>query len=134
MHQQFFGTVIHGLGKGKDFGFPTINIKLIDNNLHIEKGIYVVTVIICRGKARLTPLTLNGMLYIGTRPTFDLQETTIEIHILDFNEDIYDHQISFQILHKIRDEMQFESVDKLVEQLHRDRESAIDWLLGNPNR
>ena len=122
MHQKFFGTVIHGLGRGKDFGFPTVNIKLIDNSLHIENGVYAVVVTICRGKARLTPTTFNGMLYVGTRPTLDLQETTIEIHILDFHEDIYDRQISFQILHKIRDEIRFENVDGLIEQLHRDRE------------
>jgi len=121
MHQKFFGTVIHGLGRGKDFGFPTINIKLIDNNLHIENGVYVAAVTI-------NNLVFKGMLYVGTRPTLDLQETTIEIHILDFHEDIYDQQISFQILHKIRDEIQFESVDKLVEQLHRDREMVYKYF------
>jgi riboflavin kinase/FMN adenylyltransferase len=67
------------------------------------------------------------MLYVGTRPTLDLQEPTIEIHILDFNEEIYNQQISFQILHKIRDEIQFDSVEKLIEQLHRDREMVYAY-------
>ena len=128
MHQKFFGTVIHGLGRGKDFGFPTVNIKLIDNNLHIDNGVYVVAVIIYRDGARPVSTSFNGMLYVGTRPTLDLQETTIEIHILDFNEDIYNQQISFQILHKIRDEIQFENVDKLIEQLHRDREMVYEYF------
>jgi riboflavin kinase/FMN adenylyltransferase len=67
------------------------------------------------------------MLYVGTRPTLDLQETTIEIHILDFNEDLYNEQISFQILCKIRDEIQFKSIDKLIEQLYRDKEMVYKY-------
>ena len=121
MHDKIFGTVIHGLGRGKDFGFPTVNIKLIDNSLHIENGVYVVAITI-------NNLVFKGMLYVGTRPTLDLQETTIEIHILDFHEDIYDQPISFQILHKIRDEIRFENVDMLIGQLHRDREMVYEYF------
>ena len=128
MHEKIFGTVIHGLGRGKDFGFPTVNIKLADSKLHIENGVYVVTITLCWGKARLAPTTYNGMLYVGTRPTLNLQETTIEIHILGFNEDIYDQQIFFQILHKIRDEMQFKNIDALIEQLHRDKEMVYEYF------
>ena len=128
MHKKIFGTVVHGLGRGKDFGFPTVNIKLIDSDLHIDNGVYVVTVNLCRGKARLAPATFNGMLYVGTRPTLDLQEPTIEIHILDFNEDVYDQQIFFQILHKIRDEIQFENTDALILQLHRDKEMVYEYF------
>jgi len=128
MYEKIFGTVIHGFGRGKEFGFPTVNIKLIDNDLRIESGVYVVTVFVCRDVARNVSTTFNGMLYVGTRPTFDLQETTIEIHILDFNEVIYNQQISFQILHKIRDEIRFENVDELIGQLHRDREMVYGYF------
>jgi riboflavin kinase/FMN adenylyltransferase len=128
MHKKFFGNVIHGLGRGKEFGFPTINIKLIDNSLHVKNGVYVVAVTVGRGVARNVSTEHKGMLYVGTRPTLDLQEPTIEIHILDFNEEVYNQQISFQILHKIRDEIQFGSVEKLVEQLHRDKEMVYIYF------
>jgi riboflavin kinase/FMN adenylyltransferase len=121
MQEKFIGTVIRGLGKGKDFGFPTANIKLINNELHIENGVYVVNIEICNQE-------FNGMLYVGTRPTFDLQEITIEIHIFDFREDIYNQQIFFQILHKIRNEIDFESTEKLIEQLYHDKEMVYDYL------
>jgi len=129
MHDKIFGTVIHGLGRGKDFGFPTVNIRLIDSNLHMENGVYVVLVNICSGVARNVPTAYKGMLYVGTRPTLDLQETTIEIHLLDFNEDIYNQQISFQILHKIRNEVRFKNVNDLVEQLHRDKKMVYNYFL-----
>jgi riboflavin kinase/FMN adenylyltransferase len=121
MHEFFFGTVIHGLGNGKDLGFPTVNIKLNDKELCIDKGIYVVVVTIDNQ-------SYKGMLYVGTRPTLHLQEITIEIHILEFDEDIYDEQISFQILHKIRDEIHFDSIEKLIHQLHQDKEMVYVYF------
>ena len=121
MYKKNLGTVIHGLGKGKDLGFPTANIKLNDKELYIDKGVYAVTV-------TLDCQTYKGMLYVGTRPTLDLQEITIEIHILEFNEDIYNMQIFFQIVQKIRNEVQFGSIDELIEQLHRDREMVYNFF------
>ena len=121
MHEKIFGTVVRGLGRGKEFGFPTVNIKLVDNDLHIGNGAYVAVITI-------NNRIFNGMLYVGTRPTLGLQETTIEIHILDFKEEIYNQPISFQILHKIRDEIRFENVNALVEQLHRDKKMVYGYL------
>ena len=121
MHNFFFGRVIHGLGKGTNFGFPTVNIELIDSALHIENGVYAVTV-------HVGNRSFQGMLYVGTRPTLNLLEQTIEIHIFQFNENIYNHQISFQILHKIRDEIKFDSIEKLIHQLHQDRNMVYDYL------
>jgi riboflavin kinase/FMN adenylyltransferase len=124
MHHIYFGKVIHGLGKGKSFGFPTINIELINNNLQLEKGVFVSLVMV-------NNLTYKGMLYVGTRPTLDMQGITIEIHILYFNQDIYDQEISFQILHKIRDEIPFESVEKLIEHLQQDKKMVHKFFNGN---
>jgi riboflavin kinase/FMN adenylyltransferase len=128
MRKNFSGTVIQGLGKGKDFGFPTANIRLNDNNLHIESGVYAVTVTVSKEKACLGSTLHYGMLYVGTRPTLNLQNTTIEIHIFDFNDDIYEQKISFEILHKIRDEIHFESVEKLIKQLHHDSKTVYEKL------
>ena len=121
MQKEFFGTVIHGLGKGKEFGFPTINIKMINNNLHIDKGVYVVRVNIYKRSH-------NGMLYVGTRPTFDLSEITVEIHLLDYSENLYDRIVSFQILQKIRNEIHFENAEQLMKQLHQDKEMVYRYF------
>ena len=121
MSKNIFGKIVHGLGKGTQFGFPTINIELIDKELQIENGVYAVTVTV-------NNQSHNGMLYVGTRPTLNLHERSIEIHILDFKEDIYHQQIFFHILHKIRDEMKFNSIEELIQQLHRDRNMVYDYL------
>jgi len=126
--KKYVGNVIHGLGKGKDFGFPTVNIKLIDNNLDIESGAYAVQIMIYRDVMNCVETAHNGMLYVGTRPTLNLKEVTIEIHIFDFNEDIYDRQISFQIVHKIREEMRFNSTENLIQQLHQDKETVYNFF------
>ena len=121
MQKEIFGTVIHGFGKGKDLGFPTINIKLINSNLHIDKGVYVV-------KVNIHNQSLNGMLYVGTRPTFDLTEITVEIHLLDYHENLYDRQVGFKILQKIRDEIHFENAEQLIKQLHHDKEMVYKYF------
>jgi len=121
MHKKNFGIVVHGLGKGKDFGFPTVNIKLNNSELNLDTGVYVVMVYIDNQ-------VFKGMLYVGTRPTLNLQEISIEIHILEFDEDIYNKQISFEILHKIRDEVQFSDIEKLIEQLHHDKKMVYDFF------
>ena len=126
MHNIFYGIVVHGLGKGKDFGFPTVNIKLNDNKLNIEKGVYAVI-------ATIDNQSYKGMLYVGTRPTLDLKDITIEIHILEFDENIYSEQIFFKIMHKIRDEIRFSCVEKLIEQLHHDRKMVYNYFQNLKN-
>jgi riboflavin kinase/FMN adenylyltransferase len=121
MHENIFGKVVHGLGKGAQFGFPTINIELIDKELHIESGVYAVNIVVHNQ-------SYNGMLYVGTRPTFNLHERSIEIHIFEFNDNIYHRQISFKILHKIRDEIKFDSTEKLIEQLHQDHKTVYNFF------
>ena len=120
MHKIYYGKVVHGLGKGKELGFPTVNIKLNNNDLYIDCGVYVTVV-------NVNNQTCKGMLYVGTRPTFDMLETTIEIHILEFNEVIYNYEISFQILHKIRDEIKFDNPESLIKQLYQDKETVYKY-------
>ncbi|MDR0206198.1 MAG: riboflavin kinase [Bacteroidales bacterium] len=120
MHKIYNGKVIRGLGKGKSYGFPTINILLNNNELNINCGVYVAEV-------KVNNQTFKGMLYVGTRPTFDLLETTIEIHILEFNEVIYNQDVSFQILYKIRNEIKFSNTKALVKQLHQDRKMVYNY-------
>ncbi|MCL2313601.1 MAG: riboflavin kinase [Firmicutes bacterium] len=128
MQKNILGTVVHGLGKGKELGFPTVNIRLNDSNLHIENGVYATSLTIFWSNNSRVSSAHFGMLYVGTRPTFQLQTPTIEIHIFNFNENLYNQQISFNILHKIRNEISFSSVEKLVEQLHQDKKMVYDYL------
>ena len=116
----YYGKVVHGLGKGKELGYPTVNIKLNNNELNIDCGVYAAIV-------NVNNQTFKGMLYVGTRPTFDMLETTVEIHILEFNEEVYEQDISFQILQKIRDEIKFSNPESLIKQLHQDKETVYNF-------
>jgi riboflavin kinase/FMN adenylyltransferase len=121
MQEKIFGKVVHGLGKGAGFGFPTVNIELVNNTLRVENGVYAVTITVDNRQ-------FKGMLYAGTRPTLNLMEQTIEVHIFQFNENIYNQQIYFQILHKIRDEIKFNSIEELIKQLHQDQQTVYNFF------
>lgn len=113
------GTVIHGNALGRTIGFPTANIK-IDSDLKLipGKGVYAVELTF---KGRL----LRGMMNIGIRPTIKgVHDLTIEVHIFDFNEDIYNERLTVQFLSKIRDEKKFSGIEELKNQLKKDEETV----------
>lgn len=123
MEQWIDGRVVTGLQNGRQWGFPTANVALDRPDSALENGVYAVRV-------RLDGITLPAMMYVGTRPTLNLAEPTIEIHIFDFNDNIYGKEISFQVVEKVRDEQRFDSVDALIAQLHADA-AAIREILRN---
>lgn len=109
---------------GRTIGFPTANIESSDvNKLIPGYGVYAV-------KVRLNGSVFNGMLNIGTRPTFNLNADlrSIEVNIFDFDEDIYNRNLSIIFIKKIRNEQKFPGKEALIEQLYRDRESALKSL------
>lgn len=110
------GTVIQGLGNGHKFGFPTVNLRL-DTPIDIENGVYAAWVHVDQHE-------YVGMLYVGTRPTLGLTEKTYEVHLLNFKGNLYGKTLSFSIIQHIRPEKRFESVEALIEQLKRDRETV----------
>lgn len=116
----YHGKVIHGLQNGRKFGFPTANILLIPPAA-ISTGVYAV-------KVYINSNTYGGMLYVGNRPTLNLDQISVEINIFNFNLDIYDQNISFYIIHKIREEKRFSSIEQLIEQIKNDREKAIYYV------
>jgi riboflavin kinase/FMN adenylyltransferase len=111
----YSGRVIHGAGNGKKFGFPTINLKLSDDNIILSKGVYAVEVLI-ENEIK------EGMLYVGTRPSLNLSELSIEINIFNFSEEIYNCVIKFNILKKIREELFFNTTDELIQQIKQDQD------------
>ncbi|MEN8249359.1 MAG: bifunctional riboflavin kinase/FAD synthetase [Bacteroidota bacterium] len=116
------GKVVEGDQLGRKIGFPTANIKInSDLKLIPAGGSYAVRVIHKDTK-------YQGMLNIGTRPTVDGSNLTIEVNIFDFDQEIYDNDISIRMVRLIRKENKFESLELLKEQLILDRELARKML------
>ena len=109
------GVVVAGNRLGRTIGFPTANMRLYEPlKLVPGRGVYVVEVQVL-GK------TWRGMTNVGLRPTVGGTFTTIETHILDFDEDIYGLPITITFLRRLRDEIHFPSLEALREQLDRDK-------------
>ena len=114
------GIVIHGDKKGRAIGFPTANINPEHPNKVIPKnGVYAVQV-------RVADVWYKGMMNIGNRPTFDASERRLEVNIFEFNEDIYGQTIQVRFIKRLREEVKFASIDKLVEQLKQDKIDTLD--------
>lgn len=113
------GTVVKGKQLGRTIGFPTANLKIEEEYKLIPKnGVYIV-------KSIINKKVVYGMMNIGFNPTVGGQAQSIEIHFLDFDEDIYDLEISVSLLQYIREEQKFGSFDFLKEQLKKDKETTI---------
>jgi riboflavin kinase/FMN adenylyltransferase len=112
---EFSGKVIHGNGLGKTIGFPTANIVIgNDDKIIPSDGVYSV---ICR----LNNETIKGIMNIGFKPSVENKNIrTIEIHLFNFDKDIYDSLINVQAVSKLRDEIKFPNLDKLKKQISND--------------
>ncbi len=116
------GRVVVGKSIGRNLGFPTANIEVDDHyKLIAAGGVYA-----CR--VHHNGQVYKGMSNIGFRPTVDHGDLTIEVHIFDFNQSIYDQQITIDFVDRMRDERKFESLEALKQQLTKDREMALSIL------
>ena len=116
------GTVVKGKQLGRTIGFPTANISLEeDYKLVPQNGVYVV-------RAEIDGKTIYGMMNIGFNPTVQGKKKTIEVHLFDFDSDIYNCKIQVSILQRIRSEKKFESVEVLKDQLKKDKTFSLDYL------
>ncbi len=123
-HYQIRGKVIRGRKRGgSQLGFPTANIKLHDE-LCPKLGVYAVKVETIQG-------SFFGVANIGFSPTFGDQMFTIEVHILDFNGDLYDTRLRINLVARLRDEKKFSSIDELSQQIKKDVEIAKEILKKN---
>jgi len=120
-HYAMTGRVIGGEKLGKKLGFPTANINLNRRASPIA-GIFAVRV------DGLGPILLDGVASLGTRPTIDGVEPLLEVHIFDFDRDIYGEYIRVEFVQKLRDEVRFEDLDALTRQMHIDAAQARDIL------
>jgi riboflavin kinase / FMN adenylyltransferase len=112
------GTVVRGAGRGRTIGIPTINLAPPDaRKLLPPDGVYAVTV-------RVQRTQYGGMMNQGPRPTFGEQGRTLEIHMFDFDGELYGATVNVEWVRRLRDVQAFASREALVAQLDRDRQAA----------
>ena len=122
-HYYLEGTVVDGYKVGRKIGFPTANLRVdFPNKLIPFIGVYAVCVYVNGGKYK-------GMLNIGYRPTINNgTDLSIEVHILDFQGDIYHQKMRIEFIDFLRPEEKFNSVDELILQMQKDKEDTIRVL------
>ena len=118
---QIRGIVVSGKREGRKIGYPTANVATSDA-LIPEKGVYAVRVQVNRGR------WLNGMVNLGTQPTFGGRKFQIETHIFNFDCDIYGDELTIAFVKRIRAEKRFDSVSELRVQLQEDKEHVLQIL------
>jgi len=117
------GRVVHGDKLGRDIGFPTANIQLKHNRPPLL-GIFAVEVYGLNGEP------LPGAASLGKRPTVKSPDAVpvLEVHLFDFNAEIYGRRVRVDFLHKLRDEAKYPDLDSLVAQIRRDVDNAKHFL------
>ena len=116
------GRVIHGNQLGRSIGYPTANIEVKENyKLIPADGVYAVKV--CNKYTKF-----DGMLNIGQKPTIGGENKTIEVNIFDFNQDIYNTEITIEFVDHVRNEIKFDSLDSLKLQLAEDEKAVRNRL------
>ncbi len=124
------GTVVRGAGRGRTIGIPTINLDPPDSRkLLPPDGVYAVRVRILESGSRIqTPgskiLEYGGMMNQGPRPTFGEAARTLEVHLFDFDGELYGETVDVAWVRRLRAVQAFPSRDALVAQLERDRQAA----------
>lgn len=123
-HYRIQGKVVKGEGRGRKIGYPTANLEPLDRYVIPRQGVYAVRVY-------LDGETLKGVMNIGIKPTFhedEEQPPTLEVHILDRNEDLYGRTLEIEFAAYLRPEMKFSSVEMLIEQIAKDAQRAKQIL------
>ena len=111
------GKVIDGKKLGRTIGFPTANLEIDKEKVIPKKGVYYTNV-------KINEKIFKGITSVGNNPTVDGQELTVETYILDFSNDIYGKEINIYFIDRIRDEIKFNNLNELIEQLKKDKKFA----------
>ncbi len=121
------GRVINGDKLGKELGFPTANIQLKRNKPPVF-GIFVVSV---HGAVASSPTKIiQGVASLGVRPTVHKNsKPVLEVHLFDFNQEIYGRHLRVDFLHKLRDEETYSDLETLIKQIAKDVENAKNYFL-----
>lgn len=120
------GIVVSGKQLGGTIGFPTANIEVKEPyKLIPSSGVYII-------KTQINTVVFSGIMNIGFNPTVLGKHQTIEAHLFNFSEDLYGKKITVTLIHFLREEQKFNSVEELVDQLNIDKKNAISYLSNNP--
>ena len=111
------GKVIDGKKLGRTIGFPTANLEINKQKVIPKKGVYYTNV-------KINEKIFKGITSIGNNPTVNGQDLTVETYILDFSNDIYGKEINIYFIDRIRDEIKFNDIYELIEQLKKDKKFA----------
>lgn len=114
------GKIIHGQGRGHHLGLPTINLDQHPSNL--ETGVYAVWVSLKSGRYK-------GAMNWGPRPTFNETEHVMEVHLIEFEGELYGEKVELEIVQKLRDVEKFDSKDLLKAQIKKDIADVSALLL-----
>ena len=118
---QIAGKVVRGKSLGRQFGFPTANIRVAED-APLQNGVYVAC-------AEIGGDSFKAVVNVGRRPTVDTDgERLAEIHFLDFSGDLYDRELVVCLLAFIRRECRFDGLDDLKQQIRRDIDSAVRYF------
>lgn len=121
------GMVVHGDKRGRTIGFPTANTA-VDQAVFIPPvGVYTVRILVDN-------VWHLGVCNVGYKPTFNREKgdsPSVEVHILDFEEDIYGHEVVIEWHQAIRSERKFSGIEELVCQIEKDKESALQYFKAN---
>jgi riboflavin kinase/FMN adenylyltransferase len=113
------GIVSRGAGRGSKLGFPTANLEKIDT-LIPPNGIYAGKAWVENGSGFLNMTSSPAAISLGTNPTFGEQTMKVEIFLLDFQGNLYDHPLQIDFITRLRDTVKFNSVQELLDQMTRD--------------
>ena len=114
------GMVVHGKKIGRTIGYPTANIEVDDLKLLPQKGAYIVDVFVKNQHYK-------GMLSVGTNPTVNGIKVSVEVYILDFDEDIYDQEISVNFRDFLHEEIKFNGLEELMIRLDEDKRLTSEF-------
>jgi riboflavin kinase/FMN adenylyltransferase len=121
------GPVVRGNERGRTIGFPTANLAITPDRALPAFGVYVT-------RAHTGGRTYMGATNIGMNPTFDDERPSVETYLLDFEGDLYGRDLRIELLHRLRGEVKFASVDELKSAIAADVETVRRWFEGNPGR
>ena len=116
----FSGKVVYGNQLGRTIGIPTANLWMPKQRLPVQ-GVFAV-------KCKLLDRHLYGIANMGTRPTVDGESPVLEVHLFDFDKNIYGQRLEIEFIKKIRDERKFDNINLLKQQIHKDIDIAKDTL------
>src|SRR5438270_256414 len=126
-YQTVPGTVVPGSRRGRELGYPTANLALLPNQALPADGVYATW---CFRPA--TNEILPSVTSIGTRPTFDDDARLVEVHILDYDADLYGETLTAHFVEYLRPQVRFESIDALIKQMDADTAAARGILASAP--